>query len=207
MLGRGCRRNCESEPAVGCLWINRLYLSCPPLPIPLLWSLSNINTPPSFTQHTHTNTRPQGCQGDGNVILNYCHLCWVPVKQERKTVILKINTRISVYTEKWKDRSRENAANWKETKSPGYVVSQVQTILRWHNNVGSLFSKKNSQINALTNNIQFPVDLLAKATFMDGFVVIYSVQHTIQLGINIVRASCFFILPVTGVESHTIGCL
>lgn len=77
IAGRGCRTNCESAPEKGYLWINRHYLFSPPLPRPPLsyvsWALSS--TLPAASLNTHTETGLQGCQGDGNVILNCCHLC------------------------------------------------------------------------------------------------------------------------------------
>lgn len=82
--GRGHKTNNESEAEMLCLWIK------PALPI--LSSCTHFSYAPSVpfstlppaSLNTLTQTSPQGCQGDGNVILNCCHLCWASTSKKGK---------------------------------------------------------------------------------------------------------------------------
>lgn len=106
---RGCRTNCESEPE--CLWMYQLYLFFPPA----FPQLPPQHSPLHPSTHTHTHNGLHGYQGDGNVTLNCCHLCWASINKSMKKIVIK-NTWIAACTdwERWTDWSRENRARWKE---------------------------------------------------------------------------------------------
>lgn len=99
------------------LWIRaRVLMNVPALPFlsSCVPSAPSSTLPPA-SLNTHTHNGLHGYQGDGNVTLNCCHLCWASINKSMNKIVIK-NTWIAACTdwERWTDWSRENRARWKK---------------------------------------------------------------------------------------------
>lgn len=111
---RGYWTICESEPE--CLGIYQFYPFFLPAPIPLMCSLSSLNTPLCIPVHTHIQICPHGYQGDDNVTLNCCHLCWASTNENsmKKNVIKNTWTAVCTAWVWWTGRSKKKGEEKKK---------------------------------------------------------------------------------------------